>query len=281
MKLFDTHCHYNLDPLNETWKEHWKTAQAAGVEKSVVVGVDLETTQQAVEIAARTKGLYAAIGIHPSRYQKLVEDGKSKSLQKYRKRHRDILEQFAQHELVVAIGETGLDYYRLPDDQPTADAVKAAQKAGLITHLKLAARMDLPLILHVRDNLTDKNRNTDNAYWDVLKVVREHYSGSKPLIFHCVSGPKIYIKEAIALGGYFGLAGNITYPNAEELRELLQIIPPNRLLLETDAPYLPPQEYRGQTCKPQMVAKTAAFLESELHLDLDQLYRNAETVFLS
>lgn len=268
--IFDTHCHYNLDPLTADWQKHWQTAQARGIQKSVVVGTSLETTELGIQIAATDKNLSASLGIHPHVFQdSVVENGNIKLEQL-----PDLIHQLTafKTDKIVAIGETGLDYFWLPEIETQRKASIELQEAGFIAQIELANQLQLPLIIHVRDK-------TDQAYHRVLTLLTQYYQHHKPFILHCVSGPLSYLKAAIELGGYIGVAGNVTYKNADHIRQLVTTAPPDRILLETDAPYLPPQNYRGQTCEPWMISETHAFLVNELKLDSEQLYQNALSIF--
>lgn len=283
MPLIDTHCHYNMEPLFANWRAHWQTAQTHGVEKSIVIGTDLETSQRALEIAQAEQNLYAAVGVHPHDTETLVNFA--------------ALESLVSQPQVIAIGETGLDYFRLPTDE-TRSAIIAAQHAAFRRHIELALTHHKLLIVHVRDQETPEKPTLDNAYWDALRILSEYYpattsaaptdklseatnlsqqmyvnaqhlidlysagdqSQAPTFILHCVSGPLAYIDQAVALGAYFGIAGNVTYKNAERIREIVKKVPAQQLLLETDAPFLPPQQHRGTTCEPWMIAETAAAL---------------------
>jgi len=238
--IFDTHCHYNLDPLYQDWQKHWQKAQAHGVQKTIVVGTNLESSRRAIEITAQEPNLMAAIGIHPS----------EKNLADQTRRLEELIS-----EEVVAIGETGLDYFRLDRNLPEFETTIQAQKLAFINHIKLANQHQLDLIIHVRDKKTPETPTPGNAYWDTIQILENHPSQQK-FTLHCVSGPTSYIKKAIQLGAYFGIAGNITYKNADHLRDLVRIIPSEKRVLETDAPYLAPQKYRGQVCEPWMIVET-------------------------
>lgn len=273
MKIIDTHVHYNMDPLFENWRHHWEKAQAHGVEKSIVVGTTLETSQRAVAIAHQEPNLYAAVGIHPN----------------YTSTDLSSFEELLSQPKVIAIGETGLDYFRVTDEKE-----KKIQQQAFRTHVKLAKNYHKLVIIHVRDQATPEEPTPGNAYWDALAILKENneprpststtanvslaehcyrnadqlitqYASaekSEPLTFilHCVSGPLSYLDEAISLGGYIGVAGNVTYKSADRIREIVKRVPVNRLLLETDAPFLPPVPYRGQACEPWMISETASAL---------------------
>lgn len=274
--IFDTHCHYNLEPFFADWQTAWKTAQDHGVTASNVIGVNVETSQKAIEISQIDDRLQAIVGIHPSEFQTLVEENpglKIAALQEKTEQQLQTLTTLANQSAIKGVGETGLDYYRLPDDAEQVGCIKTLQAEALVWHLELAHHQQVPVIIHVRDQ-------EDEAYWDVLDLLKKYHRGSQPFILHCVSGPTEYIKAALELGAYLGIAGNSTYKTADHIRSLIKLAPPERLLLETDAPFLPPQPHRGQVCQPWMIAETAAYLHDELGLDLEQIYENSRQLFL-
>jgi TatD DNase family protein len=276
MTIIDTHCHYNMDELWSDWRQHWQRAQAAGVTDSVVVGTSLETSQRSLELAQHDDHLHSCVGIHPYRYTELIQENPTISqaeiIEAIEADYAQLLEMATQAgRPLVAVGETGLDYFRL-DPTRQWDQTLVAQRQGFIAHLKLAAELDVPVIIHVRDM-------GPQAYTDVLDILKEHYHGTQPFILHCVSGSVEYVQAALELGAYIGMAGNITYKNANLIRSLARISPPDRLLLETDAPFLPPHPHRGQQCEPWMISLTAAFVQEELGFDLDHISKNARRVF--
>jgi TatD DNase family protein len=272
--IIDTHCHYNLDPLHPNWQTHWQKAQQNGVIKSIVVGTDLDSNYAAQAIASTESNLFTAVGNHPNYYsRKFAEQLRSgSSLDNVLKDIAADVEKLSQllpHQKAVAIGETGLDFFRLEPELTTASIT--VQKKALQLHIQLAQQHQLPLILHVRDK-------KDDAYFAVLEMLHQN-KFVQPFVLHCVSGPMNYVQQAIEMGGYIGIAGNVTYKNAEHIRDLVRSVPQDRLLSETDAPFLPPQEFRGETCEPWMISKTVDFIESELHISRNQLQQNAEKLF--
>ncbi len=277
MQIIDTHCHYNMEPLYSgqefifdfqendpllemNWQDHWRQAQEKGVVGSVVVGTGIETSDLAIEIASQGDNLIAAVGVHPTHASEVTIDQLSQAAQGW------------AEEKIHAVGETGLDFYRL--DKNGRDFEQAAKHQRVIFrwHLNFAQQNDLPLILHVRDK-------DDQAYWEVLQIMKNEYQGNKPFVLHCASGPMDYIKEAIELGGYIGFDGNITYPNAQDIRDLVNSAPADRLMIETDAPFLAPQSQRGRVCEPWMINETAKYVEKELKIDPQQLLANTENFF--
>jgi len=272
MIIFDTHCHYNMEPLFENWPEYWRQAQAAGVEKSSVIGVNIETSQRALDIAAVDPNLYPILGIHPNEWN----DGKLDIRETLGE-----LEQLARSNkgAIAGIGETGLDYFHLPKENHSQ--IKARQQQAFKLHILLAQKLGVPLVIHVRDKQTPAEPVVGNAYWDALSVLKSTLIPDQAFILHCVSGPIAYIQEAVALGAYIGIAGNSTYPHASAIRDIIAITPADKHLLETDAPFLPPQSHRGESCQPAWIAHTADFLEAELNVDPTQLYTNAVKLFVS
>ena len=264
--IIDTHCHYNLSPLYEDWQKHWQKAQEQGVKKTIIPSASIETSRRAIEIAKLDENLFAAIGIHPNEY----DTTSLADLPTVLSQNAAALS-MVMDENVIAIGETGLDYFRLKDDQ--RELAIQNQKMAFKMHIQLANEFEKTLIVHSRDKGGKKDKN-NQAYWDILEIVKKDYQHNKPFILHCVSGPSEYIEEALKLGAYIGVGANITYPNADELREIIKLVPKDKLLIETDAPYLPPQEYRGQICEPWMIKKTAEYINQNYSINFPQLEQN-------
>lgn len=257
MPIFDTHCHYNLEPLSLDWLKHWQKAQAAGVKQALIAGSNLNTSQLAVELASNDENLWASVGIHQSHAHEIDLQSASQSLQ-----------QLAKNPQVKAIGETGLDYFEAQASEAQFELFKA--------QIALADELNLTLIIHARDR-------AEQAYWDILELLEKHWSAKNPVIFHCISGPVAYIEKAMSIPhSYFGFDGNLTFKNAPALRELFQLInqsAPEKILLETDSPFLAPLPYRGRVCEPWMISKTANFAQAELGADLEQIYQNSLRAF--
>lgn len=283
MQIFDTHCHYNLEPIylgDASWQAQWQKARDNGVVGSIVIGTNLADCGVATAIAAQDANLAAAIGIHPGEYShnlmtavkhtaNLVDAQESVLLALHEE--MEALKVLASDSQVVAIGETGLDYFHFGDaTEAQKETIKELQRAALREHLKLADGK-MPVILHVRDT-------SEQAYWDVISILKAtKYAGD--FILHCVSGPLAYVDTALQMGGYISVAGNVTYKSADHLREIVRRVPKDRLLTETDAPFLPPVPYRGQSCEPWMISKTVAYLATELSIDPDQLVLNSYRLF--
>ncbi len=279
MPIFDTHCHYNLEPLFSNWPAHLQKAQEHEVTDAAIIGVDVPSSKLAIEIATHTPKLYPVVGCHPTHYQEILEQAQTASLATITDDIHQLIDTeknelikllSANSGLIKAIGETGLDYFRLPDGS-LADKIKSYQRAAFEMQVKLAAQHELPLVIHVRDQ-------NEDAYWDTLKIL-ESEKFSQPFVLHCVSGPTAFIQRAIELGGYLGLGGNLTYKNSQHFRELVLFSPPSRRLFETDAPFLPPVPYRGQICEPWMISQTTNYLVTELDCDSNQIYQNSLNFF--
>ncbi len=284
MPIIDTHCHYNLEPLysgqafcfkikdedsilKKNWQDHWQEAQKQGITKSIVVGPGIKSSQKAIEIAEADDNLFAGIGIHPERANKI--DHIEEALEQ--------LTQLAKHKKVVAIGETGLDcFYLDTKDINNIKQTKEKQEKLFIGQIKLANQLNLPLILHVRDK-------TEETYLKTLEIIEQYWKFNNSLIFHCVSGPLNYIQKALKMkNSYFGFDGNLTFKKADDIRgifSLVQKTDSKKILLETDAPYLAPEPYRGQVCEPYMIKSTAFYVENKLNADLEEIYQNSLNAF--
>lgn len=284
MPIIDTHCHYNLEPLysgqafcfkikdedpilQKGWQNHWQKAQERGVVKSIVVGPGIKSSQKAIKIAAAEKNLYAAVGIHPERANKI--DDIDEALEQ--------LSNLAKHQKVVAIGETGLDcFYLNSEDSAEVAETKRKQKKLFIGQINLAKQLNLPLILHVRDK-------TEEAYLETLEIIEQYWQFNNSLIFHCVSGPLNYIQKALQMkNSYFGFDGNLTFKKADDIRTIFSLVQKTdskKILLETDSPYLAPEPHRGKICEPHMIVEIAQYAQDKLGADLAEIYQNSLNAF--
>jgi TatD DNase family protein len=233
--LTDTHAH--LDACAEPAEVLVARAQTAGVERIVSVGSGLASCRETLAIAGREQGVFAALGIHP--HQAADEDAG----------RLDELRELLGHERVVAVGETGLDFYRdyAPHDR---------QRALFERQLELAAELGKAVVVHSR------------AASDETAEALEGFEGT--VVLHCFSAPEL-LPVALERSYYVSFAGNVTYPSAEELREAARRIPGDRLLVETDSPYLSPQPRRGRPNEPANVVHTSAALAEARGEDADEL----------
>ncbi len=282
--MIDTHCHLNLSPLSDDLANVWQRAQNAGVLETIVIGTEMNSSIQALSIASKLLGVSAAVGIHPDVIHPGVTS-KDITLEEWETE----LDKLAQDKKVVAIGECGLDYVELHQiNEEEAKTLKNLQKQLFGVHIKLAKKLGLPLSIHCRNTrgAKDQPKHGLNAYHDLFDTL-EHFSkddGVFPrFVLHCMSGDLEYLEQGLKRGGFISFAGNVTYPSAANLRELLKATPLDRLLLETDAPFLSPQASRGQTNEPAKVAETYAFVAQELDISIDELdkivHDNAKKLF--
>ncbi len=296
--IIDTHCHYNMEPIFDNVAKHWKKAQENGIEKTITVGADLETSEKALMISQEFPNIYASIGIHPEVCNDAIKtllDGDKYSQEEIDmyvdnnlfELNKILNEALENKNKLVAVGEIGLDYYKLKNKGLKRNLVSQMQKKMFQKQLEIAFQNNLVAIIHVRDQ---NDRLENNAYFDVLNILKEIIKESKQpkevkFVLHCASGPQAYIQEAIALGAYIGVAGNITYDSAQDLREIAKITPVNRLLLETDAPYLIPKSMQDPTkdkdqfCEPYMIKATADYLQQNMGLNLDIIRLNSKKLF--
>ncbi len=224
--LVDTHAHLQWPSLLADVDAVLSRAHDAGVRRILTLGTDPASCRAAVDLAARHSGVYAAVGVHPG---DVADDGGAAL---------DSLAPLLDHPRVVAIGETGLDYYH--DDNPP----RALQRASFERHLDLAARTGKPICVHSRESGDD-----------VLRLL-EARAGRVTAVLHCYTGDVATAQRALAMGCYLSFAGNATYPKLRGLLAVAAVIPADRLLLETDAPFLSPQPRRGRRNEPANVAYT-------------------------
>lgn len=267
--LIDTHCHLNFKYFQDKLDETIQAARAAGVEKIIIPGSDLENSQLAIKIAQKYEGVFAAVGIHPH-HCKSIKVSEFKSLKV------NLLE-LARQNKVVAIGETGLDYYeyqvsKYPDNKITPK-IKRLQKRLFKIQLEIAQELNLPVIIHNREAHTDIIRMFECSKNPMFK----NWRGT----FHCYTGDQEFLEKVLKMGFYAGIDGNVTY--SKTVLKNAKKIPLNRLLLETDSPFLTPKPYRNEKNQPKNVKITAQYLADKLHISLEkisqQTTKNAEQLF--
>ena len=214
--LCDTHVHLDLNDFSNDRGDTIARAADAGVDFMLNVGFDLETSRSSIELAGSYDSIYASTGLHPHDATKYGGD------------LADELRRMSEHSKVVAIGETGLDYYRDLSPRP-------AQKAAFREQIRLAKDVGLPLIIHNRDALED-----------VLTIVDEERAGEVGGVMHCFPGDAEYAREVVARGFHVGIGGPVTYSKRGRLVEVARTVPRTRLLIETDSPWLTPEPYRAE-----------------------------------
>lgn len=213
--IFESHAHYDSSKFAEDREELLNSMQENGVGTIINVGATWKSVTEVVELAEKYSFIYAAVGLHPDEVGDFTEE------------RFVIMKEQCQKEKVVAIGEIGLDYYW---DNESHDI----QKKWFIRQLELARELDLPVIIHSRD-----------AAEDTLKIMKEHAKGLRGVI-HCFSYSKELAEEYVKMGFYIGVGGVVTFKNGKKLKEVVEAIPLERILTETDCPYLAPEPYRGK-----------------------------------
>lgn len=241
--FFDTHAHLDDEQYSEDQETVIKRAYEAGVQLMVNVGYNVTSAQNTLELTQKFDFIYGAVGLHPHEAQDLNE----KSLQ--------IPRQMAQRPRIVAIGEIGLDYYY--DHSPRDTQHKVFREM-----IKLAREVGLPIIIHDRD-----------AHEDTLRIVKEENAGEIGGVFHCYSGSWPLAQEILELGFYLALGGALTFKNARKAVEVVREIPLEKLLIETDCPYLTPVPYRGKRNEPAYVIQVAEAIAAIKGLSVEKVAR--------
>jgi TatD DNase family protein len=239
---FDTHCHLDVPAFDADRAAVLARAGAVGVRYILNPAYDLASSRRAVALASAETGLIAAVGIHPNDAAGFDESSLAE------------LRALAGKPGVAAIGEIGLDYHW--DTVP-----REAQAQAFVAQLALARELDLPVIIHCRE-----------AYDDLLTILCTHGRGLD-LLMHAFAGSLEHLNAALALGAYVGIGGPVTYPKAHALREAVRAAPLDRLVLETDAPYLPPQAHRGQRNEPAYLVEVAQKVAEVRSLSVHEIAR--------
>lgn len=239
--FIDTHVHLNADQYEEDLQEVIERALTAKVEKMVVVGFDRKTIERAMKLAADYEFIYAVIGWHPVDAIDCTDEDLA------------WIEQLAAHPKVVGIGETGLDYYW--DKSP-----KEIQEYWFRKQIKLAQKLNLPIIIHNRD-----------ATGDVVRILREENAASVGGIMHSYGGSVETAQECIKMNFMISLSGPVTFKNARQPKEVAKEIPLEHLLIETDAPYLTPHPYRGKRNEPAFVTLVAEEIAHQKEISVEEV----------
>ena len=250
--FYDTHAHLDYPDFAEDLTQIVERAQVAGISKIISIGTDLESSARAIGLAEQFPSVYAAVGWHPSDAARAPADV------------RPELRKLAAHPKVVAIGEIGLDYYRLPSKKEGVpvdqDApYKAKQRQVFLQQLELAAELGLNCVVHQRE-----------SFADTFELVRE-FAGRVRTVFHCFSNPPADVERVLALGSLVSFTGIVTFKNAQQVRETLAATPLGQFMLETDCPFLAPVPYRGKRCEPAYVRDIAETAMSVKGASLEEL----------
>ena len=235
--IFDAHAHYDDKWFDEDRAEVLNSLPEKGISGVVNNSVDLETAAKIIELAEKYSFMYAAVGFHPENLENVPLD------------YLDRLAKLCEHKKVVAIGETGLDYHW--------DTPKDLQKRVFEEQVKLSLDINMPLVVHDRE-----------AHGDVFDILRKYRPNA---LVHCFSGSVELMREAVKLGCYISLGGVVTFKNARHSVEVASEIPLDRLLLETDAPYMAPVPYRGKRCNSSLIPYAAVKIAELRDLPVQKL----------
>ncbi|MDI6835924.1 MAG: TatD family hydrolase [Rhizobiaceae bacterium] len=252
--LIDTHCHLDFPDFDEERDALVARAHAAGVGRMVTISTRVRKLDTLLAITDRHPSVFCSVGTHPNNANEELDVT------------ADDLVRLAEHPKVVAIGECGLDYFY--DTQTPED-----QKTGFLRHIEAARRTQLPLVIH--------SRSADDDMAAIL--TQETGKGAFPFILHCFSSGEALARTGVELGGYVSFSGILTFPKSTELRDIAKDVPLDRLLVETDAPYLAPKPWRGKRNEPSYVVNTAEVLAETKGVSFEEIARitteNALRVF--
>jgi len=256
MKFFDSHAHLDDAKFDEDREEIINKIHSEGIDKFVSAGYSLEGSKVAMELANKYEFIYPTCGISPNDIPQTEEE--------LWKNIEEIEILVKENNKVVAIGEIGLDYYWNQDN-------KDLQKQAFIKQIEMANRLKLPIVIHTRDAVMDTI--------EILKQNEAKYKG----IFHCCPLNRELVKEALKLDFYISLAGPVTFKNAKNANEIIEMVPIDRMLIETDSPYLSPEPLRGRRNDPRNVKYIAQKIADVKQIPLEEVanitYKNAEKIF--
>lgn len=249
--MIDTHSHINFDEYMENFDYLLEEMKQEEIEKVIIPGVEPSTFDEIIQLCTKDEMLYCAIGIHPSEFETYNDDVKKR------------IYELCNNKKVVAIGEIGLDYHYCPE-------TKEEQKNILRKQLKIAEELNLPVLIHDRE-----------AHQDCFDIVSKYDLSS--VIFHCFSGDKDFALKCVEKGYYIAIGGVVTFKNAKDLKEVATCIPLDKLLLETDAPYLTPVPYRGKRNSPKYLKYIAQEIADLRGISIEEVKeittQNAKRIF--
>ena len=252
MQFFDSHAHYNDEKFDLDRKEILENIYNSGITKLINAGYSLESSKKAIEIANNYDFIFATAGISPND----IEDFKEENLNEIRN--------LAKSKKVVAIGEIGLDYYWNKEN-------KDLQKKVFISQIKIANELNMPIVIHTRE-----------AIYDTLDILKNNKCNKKG-VFHCCPLNIDLVREGLKLGFYISFAGPVTFKNSKNAEEIIKMVPVERMLIETDSPYLSPEPLRGKRNDSRNVKYIAQKIADIKNMKLEEIaeitYKNAEKVF--
>lgn len=243
--LIDTHCHLDFADFDAERDDLVARAHGAGVSQMVTISTRVRKLDTLLALTERYPSVFCSVGTHPNNANEELDVTAD-----------DLVRLAETHDKVVAIGEAGLDYFY--DTQTPED-----QKTGFLRHIEAARRTQLPLVIHSR-----------SADEDMAAILTEETGkGPFPFILHCFSSGEALAKTGVELGGYVSFSGILTFPKSTELRDIAKGLPLDRLLVETDAPYLAPKRWRGKRNEPSYVVNTAEILAETMGVSFDEMAR--------
>lgn len=258
MKFFDSHAHLDDEKFNEDREELIEEIKKSSIDKFISAGYSLEGSKKGIELANKYDFIYTTSGISPNDIPQTEEE--------LWKTLKEIEKMAQENKKVVAIGEIGLDYYWEKEEK-----MRKLQKIAFIEQIKIANKIDLPIVIHTRE-----------AVMDTIQILKENHVENKG-IFHCCPLNRELVKEALKLGFYISFAGPITFKNSKNANEIIEIVPNDKILIETDSPYLAPEPVRGTRNNPINVKYIAQKIADVKKLSLEEIsemtYANAEKIF--
>jgi len=244
MELIDSHAHLTFDELQKNLDTVLKKSIQAGVTGWITIGTSTSENQKAIELAHKFENLYAAVAIHPHDAKTVTADTIAE------------LKKLAKNQKVVAIGETGLDYHY-------NHSLREDQRRVFAQHLEIAAELDLPAIIHCR-----------KAFDETMQILGNCAGGVKKVVFHCFSGSAEQAKIVLDKGFFISFTGVVTFKNAEKTRRAAEVVPLDRLMLETDCPYMSPEPMRKQKInEPALMIHTVRYMAGLKQMDLSDFAR--------
>lgn len=245
--LIDTHAHIDMEDFDADFEDMLKRAKDNGIEKIIIPAVEPTTFDRVIKIAEKYDNIYGSVGVHPSEAQTFSEDV-------YYRMH-----EIAQNPKVAAIGEIGLDYY-------WDKSFVQLQKEVFERQIELAKKVQKPIIVHDRD-----------AHLDTIEILKKTNARETGVIMHCFSGSADFAKECVKEGFYIALGGVVTFKNAKKMKEVAKIVPIDKLLVETDSPYLTPEPYRGKRNEPAYVRFAAEEIAKLREMPFEELAQATTT----
>lgn len=262
MQLFDSHAHYNDEKFDEDREDVINKVYENGITKLICAGYSLKSSIEAVDIANEHNNIYAIVGISPN---DIPEYQNKDYFEKELDNQLNQIKELAKKPKVAAIGEIGLDYYWNKEN-------KEEQKLAFCKQIELANELNLPIVIHTRE-----------AIYDTLEILKSDITPIKKGIFHCCPLNLDLIREGLKLGFYISFAGPITFKNAKNAEEAIKLVPLNRILIETDSPYLAPEPKRGTRNDSSNVFYIAEKIANVKEMEVEEIanitYENAKTIF--